>query len=424
MVTVLALRHPCSAIVSAPDRPKRRDSPGALSYDLVPMNKLLVCAGGVVAMSLLANAGCSSTSGGDGVGAEGGYGAGTGSGGSSASGGGLGLGGNGASIAVGGMAGSGAVGGGGLVCDPGAYDIPGNNFDDDCDGQIDNEVVGCDGAIPDIGYADPMSAAQAIGLCKVAQGGSWGVIEAKYVKADGTAGMNPTSHGLLPNFGPNVQTQEGQRLLALSSGAARRPGDIGYLTPQDGSMGTQSPQPPGFPIDTPACPGVTTGGNAIDPAGLELRVRVPSNAKSFKFAFNFYTAEYPVYICTAFNDFFVALQNPAPPNAVQGNISFDSQNNPVSVNNSMLDVCVPGTHKGKTFPCPLGTGQLQGTGFQGGAATGWLETQSPVDPGSEITLRFTIYDVGDDWLDSTVLIDNFQWSVEESTGSVTKPVPR
>lgn len=90
----------------------------------------------------------------------------------------------------------------------------------------------------------------------------------------------------------------------------------------------------------------------------------------------------------------------------------------------MLDVCVPGTHKGKTFPCPLGTGQLQGTGFQGGAATGWLETQSPVDPGSEITLRFTIYDVGDDWLDSTVLIDNFQWSVEESTGSVTKPVPR
>lgn len=208
------------------------------------MNKLLVCAGGVVVMSLLANAGCSSTSGGDGVGAEGGYGAGTGSGGSSASGGGLGLGGNGASIAVGGMAGSGAGGGGGLVCDPGAYDIPGNNFDDDCDGQIDNEVVGCDGAIPDIGYADPMSAAQAIGLCKVAQGGSWGVIEAKYVKADGTTGMNPTSHGLLPNFGPNVQTQEGQRLLALSSGAARRPGDVGYLTPQDGSMGTQSPQPP------------------------------------------------------------------------------------------------------------------------------------------------------------------------------------
>lgn len=310
---------------------------------------------------------------------------------------------------------------------PGAFDVPGNSVDEDCNGQVDDEVTTCDSGIPDIGYADPMSAAQALGLCKVATPGQpgWGVLEAKYVKADGSAGMNPLSHGLLPNFGPNVQVQEGVRLLALSSGAARRPGDVGYLSPSEGSMGTVSQQPPGFPIDTPACPGVVTGGTANDPAGLELKLRVPTNAKSFTFNFNFYTSEYPVYICTQWNDFFVVLQNPAPTNAVQGNISFDAQNNPVSVNNGLLEVCTPGNHGGKTFACPLGVGQLQGTGFEGSAATGWLETQSPVEPGSEVTLRFTVYDVGDDWLDSTVLIDNFKFSVEEATGgSVTKPVPR
>ena len=35
----------------------------------------------------------------------------------------------------------------------------------------------------------------------------------------------------------------------------------------------------------------------------------------------------------------VALQLPAPPNAQLGNISFDSQGNPVSVNNGFLDAC-------------------------------------------------------------------------------------
>jgi hypothetical protein len=86
-------------------------------------------------------------------------------------------------------------------------------------------------------------------------------------------------------------------------------------------------------------------------------------------------------------------------------------------------VCSPQTTNGKTFPCALGTGQLTGTGFEGHAATGWLETQSPVEPGSEITLRFAIWDMGDpDW-DSTVLVDNFKFSADEATGTTTKPVP-
>ncbi|HMR06243.1 MAG TPA: hypothetical protein PKA88_10700, partial [Polyangiaceae bacterium] len=82
--------------------------------------------------------------------------------------------------------------------------------------------------------------------------------------------------------------------------------------------------------------------------------------------------------------------------------------------------------------CTLGAAQLSGTGFDETnilfpgphAGTGWLETVSPVDPGSEISLRFTVYDLGDAALDSTVIIDKFEFSAEEATGSFTQPVPR
>jgi hypothetical protein len=46
-----------------------------------------------------------------------------------------------------------------------------------------------------------------------------------------------------------------------------------------------------------------------------------------------------------------------------------------------------------------------------------------VEPGSVMTLRSAIWDSGDEILDSTVLIDNFTWSVEAASGAETTPVP-
>lgn len=395
---------------------------------------------GVAACAVALGAACSSTGGGSnvqGTGANGGSGAGINTGGS------------GAGINIGGGSGFDGDGDGFSTAEgdcndadpnanPGALDVAGNGVDEDCNGKLDDTVLECDAAIPDIGYADPNSAAHAIGLCHFPPAGSraWGVLEAKYVKADGSAGMHDVGHGLLTKFGPNVTPKEGTRMLVLSSGTARAPGDPGFQSPAGATFNTSSNQPPGFPVPSPSCPAAQSGGPANDAAGFEVKLRVPTNAKSLKFQFNFYTYEFPQYICSAFNDFFLALQSPAPSNALSGNISFDSKNNPVSVNNGFLEVCDPAVGAtnpgGKNFPCTLGAAQLSGTGFDETnilfpgphAGTGWLETVSPVDPGSEISLRFTVYDLGDAALDSTVIIDKFEFSAEEATGSFTQPVPR
>ena len=77
-------------------------------------------------------------------------------------------------------------------------------------------------------------------------------------------------------------------------------------------------------------------------------------------------------------------------------------------------------------PGHLGTQELAGTGFDvwdDAGATGWLVTQAPVEPGEEFSIRFAIWDTGDQAWDSTVLIDNFQWIANAGTVTVgTEPV--
>src|SRR6185295_10581255 len=130
--------------------------------------------------------------------------------------------------------------------------------------------------------------------------------------------------------------------------------------------------------------------------------------------FNFHTYEWPDWICSQFNDNFVAILDPAPTGQTDGNVSFDIKGNPVSVNNALLRTCEcpskpPCEYGGKPFGCQLGGDPLVGTGFEGHAATGWLTTTAPVEGGSVVTLRWAIYDSGDGVLASTSIIDNFHW---------------
>jgi hypothetical protein len=286
--------------------------------------------------------------------------------------------------------------------------------DEDCDGMIDNVPMPCDAGLA-LDSTDPMDGAKAIELCKKANGPKdWGVVSAAYVRADGTPAAPSLQYGILPNFGPNVATRKGASLLGISSGHARlpsEPGSCGSLSCYGYGAGTA---PPGFPQNSGTCPIAT---NINDDVGLEVHLRAPTNANGYKFDFKFYSFEYPEWVCTDYNDQFMALVTPPPMGALNGNISFDSQHNPVSVNVAFFDVCAG---------CPAGAAELTGTGFDiwdDAGGTQWLQTLAPIKGGDQFSLRLAIWDTGDQAWDSTAVIDNFEWIATGGTVVVgTMPV--
>ncbi len=324
--------------------------------------------------------------------------------------------------------------------DAGADAGPPEPVDEDCDGTIDNVPQPCDTGML-VNDPDPIHAANAVELCKISTGlKDWGIVGASWVLPNGQPATGypnvDLGHGVLDSFGPFVNVQGGERMLAVSSGTARLPSHPDYQSVSGFDKGYTCGHPAGFPKESPACPGVYTG-EPHDGIALEVAIRVPSNANGFSFYFNFYTYEWPNFVCSQYNDFFVALLHPVPAGQTDGNISFDIQGNPVSVNNAFVEVCgcssgPPCSTGGKTFPCSLGDSELMGTGFgpdtEGDwhAATSWLFTQAPIEDGTDqIVIRWGVYDSGDGVLDSTTLVDNWQWIATPGTHVVvgTEPVP-
>lgn len=251
---------------------------------------------------------------------------------------------------------------------------------------------------------------KAIGLCKMADADSdeWGVLEAKFTKQLGSSSANSNSgqHGILPKFGDVLTPREGTRLGVLSTGWARE---------YNGESGTAA-------FGSSKTWGGGSGGKN-DMIVLALKIRVPMNAKSFSFDFNFHSSEWPIFVGSSYNDEFRV-------NLAGENISFDGNNNPVNVNNNFFDRCTPNVRlgDGSMSVCEAGTDELDGTGFSvvsgesRGGATGWLTTSAPVEPGSIIELEFATWDASDSRLDSLVLIDNFKWDADPVTTGTTRPV--
>ncbi|MCS6900849.1 MAG: choice-of-anchor L domain-containing protein [Polyangiaceae bacterium] len=278
-----------------------------------------------------------------------------------------------------------------------------------------------------------------MGLCNVKvdeASKKWGVIEAGFNRISGVFLKNPVTPGknlgILKNFGAASTPLEGERIFALSTGEAR----AGLIDTCEQS-GTQEDQfPPGFPKQG-SC---GTTGEPYDGIALDMKIRVPTNAKSMKFNFRFFTCEFPNYVCQQYNDVFAVLMVPNPlptdhnmfdPVSKSANIAFESiannpkQGNVIGVNNqSFLTACDnTGDPDTAGYVNCKGESELAGSGFEDHAASAWLTTQVPVPSGQIIYLRFAIWDSGDGALDSTTIVDNFQWSAEGGTGVVTKIDP-
>lgn len=334
---------------------------------------------------------------------------------------------------------SGAVGGG-FSTGPGLG--PGSGGSQNVGGglaTIEDPEAPCDSGV-DIDTEDAAQAAAAIGICKQADSDDdWGLVEAKWTMGNGAP--IPTDaipnyhvgHGVLDDFGAEVDPLEGDKVLALSSGTARNPDEPGYETVEGWAKGFTDNPVAGLSYTSPACPNTPDTGQPHDTVALELRLRAPEGAEGIAFDFNFFTFEWPEYVCSTFNDYFAAMMTPSPNNKL--NISFDSAGNQITVNNALVEVCDcgngPPCDAGMlTYECADGASMLTGTGFEGDpssfthAATGWLSTQAPLVAGENIIVRFAVWDSGDGVLDSTAIVDNFRWLGYAEPDPETTPIPK
>ena len=343
------------------------------------------------------------------------------------------------------------------LVNPGAFEVDGNQLDDDCDGTADNALAACDDGLAS-NSSTAMDYARAIGLCQVATDGTWGVVSATLTRASGSGAPAAASRSIRPAFG-GTALREGMAMAVFSSGNAADANDTNpaYAAFQIGAdKGTTS----AFPADwlaanggnlpsAPGCPDVL-GNDAFDSVMLTLTIKAPSNARSFSLNADFFSAEYPEWVCSPYNDFLVILLDSTyagdPPNPTDKNLAtYTAPSNavyPVGVNLAFGDTglfrqckngptgCTDEATDGNQTTCTGVTG-LAGTGFDvanppaplliegwcgssnlAGGGTGWLETRGNVVGGETITLRIAIWDTSDPIYDSLVLVDNFQWSVD------------
>jgi hypothetical protein len=138
--------------------------------------------------------------------------------------------------------------------------------------------------------------------------------------------------------------------------------------------------------------GLVAPDGSRDLASLTLTLIVPGTPgapNTLSFNFRFMSEEYPEWVGTQYNDFFrVFLTTPSGTQQ----IAFDTNGNPINVNNNFFDPAI--------YPA--------GTKFDG--TTPLLTTMATVTGGDIITLTFEVADMGDNIYDTAVFIDNLRFS--------------
>jgi hypothetical protein len=337
------------------------------------------------------------------------------------------------------------------LVDPGPLN-PGNSF-------YRISLMNCDAALAS-NSTNALFYAAAMDLCQqtTEAGTSPGLISATLTLASGAGSPALVSHSIRTSFGGNNVPRSGASMVVLSTGAAAASGQSNpsYNAFQPGlDTGTSSSAPAdwlaanggAFPV-APGCPAAAST-TAFNPVMLTLRVRVPSYAHSFRVSAKFFAADFPEYVCSSYNDVFVALLDSTysgtPANPADKNLAVyvapSTSRYPVGVNlasgnTGLFNDCVNGNTgcsdgvPGTISVC-TGTTGLVGTGFDlaapgscngnslVGGATSWLQIRGNVVPGEVITLRFAVWDTGDATSDSVVLLDNFAWSPDTTTPGTT-----
>ncbi|MEJ7602469.1 MAG: MopE-related protein [Kofleriaceae bacterium] len=189
------------------------------------------------------------------------------------------------------------------LVNPGAFDIPGNGVDDDCNTVMD-DPASCDDALSS-NSTSALDFAKAIELCRrtTTPERTWGVLSAKLSLTSGSGTPDREGHAIRPQFGPGVTPRIGESLAILSTGGAAAKTDTLPGFHAFGGYAHVAGPTSTFPADwmtannnvlpkTAGCP-QPTGTAALDPVMLTFQIRVPTNARSFELVSSYFAADFP-----------------------------------------------------------------------------------------------------------------------------------
>jgi len=307
-----------------------------------------------------------------------------------------------------------------------------DGIDNDCDGQIDNLRL-CDGSLSSGHVTTAGSYASAMDVCDNLQCPV--VIGATFYGPN-----NSSAHRITAHMGSNFHPHKGSYMAFLATGIADDDIDTpSYRTGDGTDLSNTFPHP--SPLKAaqnvnPCNSGVDEPTAVHDYSELRLTLKAPINAGSFTFDFNFFSEEYPAYVCRGFNDTFLAMLT-SQQYSTPFQIAFDPNGHRVNVNNSFFQDCnsiVSGDNLGYVHSCSGALSLLNGTSYEikygqtsltlgnlnkGSGATDWLKTTAPIQPGETFTVSFIVFDEGDGILDSAVNLDNFRWNSTTLSTPVT-----
>jgi hypothetical protein len=156
-----------------------------------------------------------------------------------------------------------------------------------------------------------------------------------------------------------------------------------------------------------------------DMVQMTIVLTPPPGASSFKFDWRLFSEEFPEFVGTPFNDAFL-VETPAstftisidpdtaiPTITADNNIAYDSSGNSITINSIGA----------------FGMSEANAAGTTYDGATSAFTTIYPFAAGaSSLTFVFSIMDLSDDLLDTTVILDNLRWG-NETGDPVTLVIP-